>query len=606
MRKIKQIKSVLLILTVLMLTLSACSVENPVANNNQRSVIGENNTDTAQVTPSVVIAGSTAVVRYTGFLKDGNKVYLHYGFNSWAVQTTDVEMVKNEADGSWEGSISIPADATQLDLVFNNGNGQWDNNNQNDWHYAVSLPSGSFYVWPVKDFYYMEIMGEKVQAFQNGQVVKEAAFTLTHSGAYFSSSFYDLPYGAYTLKMDVVKNGYRYVGESTINFTNGGQNVSFPIQKIEAKGLLIVYPLPVDGNYNNDILGQTVSLYKDGTWVTNCTFGTDHAANIGNLPFGDYTVKVNYIKDGFRFIGETSVSFAASGQGVNINLAKTSSVLVYPSINGSLQTGRELIGKKVQAIQNGTVVQEASFLLSHSGYYFDASLSSLPVGTYTFKVDTIINGYKYSCQTNVTINAGSQSIYLDVIKTAEAQKIIHYHNSSWSTANIHYRAAGGSWTTAPGISMNKKYSPTDFGWFEKTVTVAGELEFCFNNGNNNWDSANGANYRTSANEIWIFNGQVYTSKPSITTFRIWRYTIPAGSTMYINGNTNPLDWNNSVAMKKSAGGEWVASIMLPEGSFEYKFTYGDTSGVIHWENVASGANRTGTSGNNHVDTVLFN
>jgi hypothetical protein len=40
-------------------------------------------------------------------------------------------------DGRWTCSVAVPASATQLDLVFNNGAGTWDNNGGQDWHFPV-------------------------------------------------------------------------------------------------------------------------------------------------------------------------------------------------------------------------------------------------------------------------------------------------------------------------------------------------------------------------------------------------------------------------------------------------------------------------------------
>jgi hypothetical protein len=47
-------------------------------------------------------------------------------------------MTFNSASNRWEYTVTVPANATQLDCVFNNGSGLWDNNNAADWHFPVS------------------------------------------------------------------------------------------------------------------------------------------------------------------------------------------------------------------------------------------------------------------------------------------------------------------------------------------------------------------------------------------------------------------------------------------------------------------------------------
>ncbi|MFE3519753.1 carbohydrate binding domain-containing protein [Streptomyces sp. NPDC059166] len=62
----------------------------------------------------------------------------------------------------------------------------------------------------------------------------------------------------------------------------------------------------------------------------------------------------------------------------------------------------------------------------------------------------------------------------------------------WTTANLHYQPAGGSWTTVPGVGME----PACTGWVRKTVGLgtATSMLAAFNNGNGVWDNNNGSNY----------------------------------------------------------------------------------------------------------------
>jgi glycosidase len=66
------------------------------------------------------------------------------------------------------------------------------------------------------------------------------------------------------------------------------------------------------------------------------------------------------------------------------------------------------------------------------------------------------------------------------------------HALGWSTANIHYRPAGGAWTAVPGIGMQAACA----GWWKQTLDLgpATSLNAAFNNGNGVWDNNNGADY----------------------------------------------------------------------------------------------------------------
>ncbi|GGP96034.1 carbohydrate binding domain-containing protein [Streptomyces roseolilacinus] len=62
----------------------------------------------------------------------------------------------------------------------------------------------------------------------------------------------------------------------------------------------------------------------------------------------------------------------------------------------------------------------------------------------------------------------------------------------WSTANLHYQPAGGSWTAVPGVGMQTACA----GWWKKEVDLgtAVSMKAAFNNGNGVWDNNKGADY----------------------------------------------------------------------------------------------------------------
>jgi len=94
------------------------------------------------IDPSPAQAGQNVTVKYNPSgrpLAGAAAVKLHYGFNTWnPVIAPDPTMTWNAADGVWEITVPVSASATQLDLVFNNGSGTWDNNSGADWHFTVT------------------------------------------------------------------------------------------------------------------------------------------------------------------------------------------------------------------------------------------------------------------------------------------------------------------------------------------------------------------------------------------------------------------------------------------------------------------------------------
>jgi len=106
--------------------------------------VGQNATnpsDRVVLTPETPVAGQPVTIAYDpagGPLSTTGPIFLHYGFNDWStVIAPDPAMTDANADGIWEITVNIPASATQLDMVFNNGANVWDNNNGADWHFAV-------------------------------------------------------------------------------------------------------------------------------------------------------------------------------------------------------------------------------------------------------------------------------------------------------------------------------------------------------------------------------------------------------------------------------------------------------------------------------------
>ncbi|MEL7451109.1 MAG: carbohydrate-binding protein [Pseudomonadota bacterium] len=101
---------------------------------------GSSTGDQVSVTPDPVQAGESVTVRYTagGPLAVADQVYLHYGFDGWStVVSPDPPMLLDTGSGQWEATVPVPAGSSQLNVVFNDGAGNWDNNGGLDWQFDV-------------------------------------------------------------------------------------------------------------------------------------------------------------------------------------------------------------------------------------------------------------------------------------------------------------------------------------------------------------------------------------------------------------------------------------------------------------------------------------
>jgi hypothetical protein len=88
-------------------------------------------------------AGGTLTIRYdavAGALPDNtNPVRIHVGHSGWTnIVSPDPAMTFDAATQRWTYTYAIPATATAVDFVFNNGAGTWDNNGGADWQVPVS------------------------------------------------------------------------------------------------------------------------------------------------------------------------------------------------------------------------------------------------------------------------------------------------------------------------------------------------------------------------------------------------------------------------------------------------------------------------------------
>ena len=82
-------------------------------------------------------------------LQTATQVYAHIGFNDYAIVWPGQVMTKI-SNNLWRITLAPTTDVTQIDVVFNNGAGTWDNNGGADWAFPLNVCAGPE---PVTGFY---------------------------------------------------------------------------------------------------------------------------------------------------------------------------------------------------------------------------------------------------------------------------------------------------------------------------------------------------------------------------------------------------------------------------------------------------------------------
>jgi chitodextrinase len=112
-------------------------------------------------------------------------------------------------------------------------------------------------------------------------------------------------------------------------------------------------------------------------------------------------------------------------------------------------------------------------------------------------------------------NTSAASTALSVT-TSAGNSVTVYYKKGFATPYIHYRPAGGTWTTSPGVAMPDS-EVTGYAKYTVNLGSATQLEAVFNNGSGTWDNNGGLNYFFPAG-VQTFNaGTITAGAPSADT-----------------------------------------------------------------------------------------
>lgn len=114
---------------------------------------------TAATVPANPTGCDPVAIRYypnAGVLQTATQVYAHIGRNGWQ-NVLPADPVMTKISNYWEYTYAPASGTLAIDAVFHNGAGTWDNNAQQDWHFAVSncaaivVPAGIVITNPAAD-----------------------------------------------------------------------------------------------------------------------------------------------------------------------------------------------------------------------------------------------------------------------------------------------------------------------------------------------------------------------------------------------------------------------------------------------------------------------
>ncbi|WP_068617689.1 family 14 glycosylhydrolase [Paenibacillus tuaregi] len=154
-----------------------------------------------------------------------------------------------------------------------------------------------------------------------------------------------------------------------------------------------------------------------------------------------------------------------------------------------------------------------------------------------------------------------------VVDPGGNNKVTIYYKKGYATPYLHYRPAGGTWTTAPGTKIPDAESAyPGYGKITVDIGSATQLEAAFNNGSGTWDSNNMKNY------FFSVGTSTYTpaANGSAGTITAGAPAVDPG-----NGNTATIYYKKGYATPyihyRTEGGTWtqVPGRPMPDAESSY-------------------------------------
>lgn len=243
-------------------------------------------------------------------------------------------------------------------------------------------------------------------------------------------------------------------------------------------------------------------VYRDGTLAVTTSGTTFTDSGLSANTTYSYTVKA-YDAAGNRSTASASASATTGAPDTEApsvpgSLTATAASSSSASLTWSASTDNVAV-TGYEIYRDGMLVGTAA-----STNYADSGLTANTTYSYTVK--------SYDAAGNVSAASAAASV-----TTPAGNSVTIYYKQGFTTPYIHYRPAGGAWTTAPGVAM----PASEFAGYNKITIDLGaatQLEACFNNGSGTWDSNNMNNYLFGVG-TWTYvpTGTITPGAPSVDT-----------------------------------------------------------------------------------------
>ncbi|MFC5703158.1 carbohydrate binding domain-containing protein [Cohnella faecalis] len=480
---------------------------------------GNESVDSNAVTVTTAATDSVIIYYKQGFSTPYVKYKIYYS-DPWM----DLALVPSEFPGYSKAVIPKGIELSSIAAYFHDGNGNVDDNSGRLYSFA---PGVSTFVSGLITEDYPDTQSPSVPT---GLVSTDKSDTQV--SLKWSAASDNLGVTGYEVYRDNVKIGTTSSLSYTATGLTGSTAYSFTVKAYDAAGNLsgASAPLLITTNPSHIV----TIYYKPGFNAPNIHYrpagGTWTA--VPGLPMA-----VSEVPGYYKFsinIGTASQLEACfnNGSGTWDNNNGSNYIFqlgVWTFYNGTITSGAPTPDTQAPTVPTGlasTAKTDSSVSLAWTastdnvavtGYdiYRDGTKIGTSTGTsYTATGLSANTSYSFTVKAyDAAGNISAASVALSVTTNPiTGNTVTVYYKKGFSTPYIHYRPAGGTWTTVPGVAIPASEA-TGYNKITINIGSATQLEACFNNGSGTWDNNNGANYFFGVG-TWTFNaGTIVSGAP---------------------------------------------------------------------------------------------
>lgn len=238
---------------------------------------------------------------------------------------------------------------------------------------------------------------------------------------------------------------------------------------------------------------EVISVFSNaasGTQTVTIPLRTESTLTVG-------TVLINQLNTSDTV---TVQSGGATGKQITVSVgansakiySKTQPVIdtVAPSVPGNVTA---TVQNASSALVSWTASTDNVGVTGYEIYRNEVKLGTSATTSYTDNGLSAQTDYSYTVKAYDAAGNLSAFSAAALVTTPAGNNVTIYYKQGYTTPYIHYRPAGGTWTTAPGVAIP---AAEVSGYNKITINIgsATQLEACFNNGSGTWDSNGGSNY----------------------------------------------------------------------------------------------------------------